>query len=104
MACTVIVTSFIFITIPRKQGGMEERMARLERLVTNWSSEIGKLARSTPSQAPPISGAQIGRSTCIIMRVRWGMRSALRVYFVVLMGLVICRFLVRRARCATFGR
>ena len=33
-------------------GGMEERMTRLEHLVTSRSAEIGKLARSTPSQAP----------------------------------------------------
>ena len=65
-------------------GGMGERMARLGHLVTILSSEIGKLARPTLSQAPPTSGAP-GR----LEYMRVGMRSALRVYFVFRIGLVI---------------
>ena len=66
-------------------GGMGERMARLGRLVTNLSSEIEKLVRPILSQAPLTSGAP-GRQE--YMRVQWGMRSALRVYFVFRIGLV----------------
>ena len=56
--------------------GMDERMARLERTVLNLSSEIGKLARSSPSQAPPASETS-GRKE--FMRVLYGMRSDLHV-------------------------
>ena len=57
-------------------GGMDERMVRLERMVLNLSSEIGKLARSSPSQAPPASETS-GRKE--FMRVLYGMRSDLHV-------------------------
>ena len=67
-------------------GGMGERMACLGHLVTILSSEIGKLARPTLSQAPPTSGAP-GRQE--YMCVQWGMRSALHMYLVFRIGLVI---------------
>eukprot|EP00731_Ephydatia_muelleri_P038232 Em0686g3a len=43
-------------------GGMDDRMVRLERLVENLSSEIVKLARPPPSQAPstPGTSADVG--------------------------------------------
>ena len=45
-------------------GGMDDRTVRLERLVENLSSEIVKLARPPPSQAPSTPGTS-GRNSCM---------------------------------------